>query len=447
MTALHIDLTKKIGKIAPMNAVNNGPAGSRVRGIRGNFAAYEAAHIPYARNHDASFFTGYGGEHTVDVHRIFKNFDADENDPASYVFGPTDTYVLDTISAGTKVFYRLGAAIEHGYKYGTYPPKDYLKWARICEHIIRHYTEGWADGYTLDIEYFEIWNEPDCKNGDGSCPCWQGTFEAFREFFLVTAKYLKEKFPHLKIGGPAMASVWSPVERLLPKFPDEGVFLDFYSYHWYGNSVGDFLETLARGRAQADEYFGKQAEVILNEYNYVRGWSGDDWRYSLASEKGLKGAAFQCALMCAAQSSHLVDMLMYYDARPSAMNGMFATESYECLKTYYTVSAFSRLAALGTECPSESRDGVYTLAATNGEGKHALLVTHYDEDDATPKKEVKLTFCAPARPVRVTYSLLDEAHDMTPVREEIFTSGAFSAYLSLPVFTTYLIEIEPIDLP
>ena len=85
MTSITIDLSKTLGKIKPMHAVNNGPAGSEVRGTS-NIELFRAAGIPYARNHDASFYSGYGGEHTVDVHRIFKNFDADENDPASYVF-------------------------------------------------------------------------------------------------------------------------------------------------------------------------------------------------------------------------------------------------------------------------------------------------------------------------------------------------------------------------
>ena len=138
MNVINTDLSLITGKIKPMNAVNNGPLGMSERGTS-NFEDYKALEIPYARNHDASFFDGYGGEHTVDVHRIFKNFDADENDPASYVFEPTDEYVKNTYLAGTKVFYRLGASIEHGYKYGTYPPKDNMKWARICEHIIKHY--------------------------------------------------------------------------------------------------------------------------------------------------------------------------------------------------------------------------------------------------------------------------------------------------------------------
>ena len=180
MTSIQIDLSKTRGPIKPMHAVNNGPAGSEVRGTS-NLERFRDAGIPFARNHDASFYAGYGGEHTVDVHRIFKNFDADENDPKSYVFAPTDNYLASIEAAGCKTFYRLGASIEHDWKEGTYPPKDFLKWARICEHIIRHYTEGWADGFTYDIPYWEIWNEPDCRNRDGSNPCWQGTDEQFIE--------------------------------------------------------------------------------------------------------------------------------------------------------------------------------------------------------------------------------------------------------------------------
>ena len=85
-----VDFSKNAGKVKPMHCVNNGPAGSKVRATGSTFQAYAQLKIPYARNHDASFYPSYGGEHTVDVHRIFKNFDADINDPASYDFEMTD---------------------------------------------------------------------------------------------------------------------------------------------------------------------------------------------------------------------------------------------------------------------------------------------------------------------------------------------------------------------
>ena len=240
-----IDLSRQNGKIKPMNAVNNGPAGSAVRGTS-NFETYAAAEIPYARNHDASFSSGYGGEHTVDVHRIFKNFDADENDPASYVFEPTDKYLANIDSVGTKTFYRLGASIQPDYRYGTYPPKDFEKWARICEHIIRHYTEGWADGLHYDIEYWVIWNEPDCRNRDGSNPCWQGSDEEFIEFYSTSAKYLKKCFPNLKIGGPAFCFIWDNefMKNFLKYVAENKIPLDFLSYHCYARTPDEVRETI-----------------------------------------------------------------------------------------------------------------------------------------------------------------------------------------------------------
>ena len=445
MSTLTFDFSTLVRPMKPMQAVNNGPAGSKVRGVKGNFDAYQAARIPYARNHDASFFSGYGGEHTVDVHRIFKNFNADENDPKSYTFTPTDAYVQNTIEAGTKVFYRLGASIEHEFKQGTYPPADFAKWARICEHIILHYNEGWADGFHFGIEYWEIWNEPDCRNRDGANPCWQGTDEEFKELFRITFAHLKERFPNLKIGGPAICSLWSGrTDALVPVYDEDEIAPDFFSYHWYGARVEDYIETLKEGRRIADHHFGKQCETILNEYNYIRGWSGDNWTYSLASEKGLKGASLNAALMAVSQTSGLLDMLMYYDARPCGMNGMFSYE-YETLKTYYTIYAFSDLYELGTQIASTSENGIWTVGATDGKGNGAVLVTHYNDDDKTAPQDVRLTFEGFGYKVKATYYLIDENHDLTPMREEIFTAETFSSFLKLPLFTTYLIKFEKMD--
>ena len=106
----------------------------------------------------------YGGSYFVDVSNIFRDFDADENDPASYDFHYSDEYIGAIIRSGANVVYRLGETIEWGSKkYRTYPPKDAHKWARICEHIIMHYNEGWCNGHHYGIEYFEIWNEPEIR--------------------------------------------------------------------------------------------------------------------------------------------------------------------------------------------------------------------------------------------------------------------------------------------
>ena len=448
MTELKFDFLNTAGKIKVINAVNNGPAGSKVRGT-GNFAAYEALEIPYARNHDAAFYSGYGGEHIVDVHRIFKNFDADETDSASYVFGPTDEYIANTEAVGTKTFYRLGAAIEHGYKQGTYPPKDFHKWARICEHIIRHYTEGWADGFNYDIEYWEIWNEPDCRNGDGSNPCWQGSEEQFIDFYEVAAKHLKTKFPHLKIGGPAFTSSWDTPFKMafLNAVKERSIPLDFYSFHGYMKTptvvkeLSDCAMLTLREAGLIGEN-GERPELHYNEWNYVRAWTGEEYKYSRKMSKRLKGASFIAGCMCMAQASD-IDMLMYYDARPSNWCGLFDTDSLDPLKPYYTFYMVKELPKLGKWVKADAKvANIYSCAATNGRDS-AVMITHYSDNDETPTDQVRVNFenVISENGVRVEYYLLDDDHDATLVREETFTAERFALHLDMKLFDTYLIKI------
>ena len=443
MELITVNFANITGPIKPMHSVNNGPAGAKVRGTS-NFDAYAAAGIPFARNHDASFYSGYGGEHTVDVHRIFRNFDADENDPASYIFEPTDKYLADIIDSGTNVFYRLGASIEHGYKFGTYPPKDFAKWARICEHIIRHYNEGWANGFRYGIEYWEIWNEPDCRNADGSNPCWQGTDEQFTELFVTTLRHLKTCFPDLKIGGPALCSAWNDKwnKQIFEAVRASGLPLDFFSFHGYTKHPADFRLQAEKARKELDEYGFTETEIILNEWNYIKGWLNEDWKYSLRMEKGLKGASFIAASMICAQDSPMTHF-MYYDARPCGMNGMFDTDTLLPLKGYYPFPMFSELYKIGAEAEVPAQTGnVYALAAASGT-KCAVLLTNYTDDDTAPAAEIKLSLTGlPEGTWNISYRLLDAEHDNTLVREEKTASADAVSYITLPLFGTILVTLE-----
>ncbi len=444
MDSIKINFKNVSGKVNYMNAVNNGPTAPSVRLSKTNFDAYKAAEISFARNHDASFYQGFGGEHTVDVHRIFKNFDADETAPEAYIFEPTDKYLQNITNAGTKVFYRLGASIEHGFKYGTYPPKDTEKWVRICEHIINHYINGWANGYELDIKYWEIWNEPDCINADGSNPCWQGTQDEFIEFFCTSLKLLKDKFPDLKIGGPAFMMIWNTeyVEKLLSKLKERSIPLDFFSFHWYGTTMDSLASSIKEAKKLLNKYGFKNTELIINEWNYVKGWTEDLWEYSLKSEKNLKGAAFISAAMATAQALDL-DMLMYYDARPCAMNGMFDANTFKPLKGYYPFVMFKELLKLGTYVKTEnSINDIYTCTATNGES-HAIMLTYYNDDDSLTSKEVMLDLSElPEGDWLIEYYLLDETHNCELERSEEITAITKSISLDMPLFSTYLVKLS-----
>ena len=397
MVNVTVATQETVGRIKPMHAVNNGPIIARREQTRGNDSAFAAAGIPYARTHDSSFLSAYGGEHTVDIQAIFPDFDADVNDPASYDFAVTDNYLRQIQSVGTKIFYRLGSKIEHGIKkYNIFPPKDFQKWAEICEHIIAHYTEGWANGFHWDIAYWEIWNEPDL---DADCVpvenrrCWCGTARQFYELYRTAALHLKKRFPHLKIGGPAMADL-PPDGKWFNDFltyitEGERVPLDFFSWHIYTKRV-ERVEARARTvRETLDRYGYTETESILNEWNYVRGWS-EDFIYSIQSIISEKGAAFAASCMSACQNGS-VDMLMYYDARPCPFNGLFDYYTLRPIKGYYPLYYFGKLYDMQNQVRAESDDSDVRVTAAEREGKVGIMISYFAEDDGAQPKEISLT--------------------------------------------------------
>ena len=76
MDRLFVNFSAACGQIKPLHSVNNGPLKVGMMSRVGNFEDFCAAGIPYVRNHDASLSPNYGGEHAVDVHAIFPDFDA-----------------------------------------------------------------------------------------------------------------------------------------------------------------------------------------------------------------------------------------------------------------------------------------------------------------------------------------------------------------------------------
>ena len=454
MQTVHVqtDFSSIIGKIKPMHSVNNGPAS--IRGS-GNDRYFTDAAIPFARNHDANFAPSYGAPHTVDIIAIFPDFDADENDPASYDFHLTDEYNARIRKTGTKVFYRLGNKIEHESKrYGALPPKDPHKWARICEHIIRHINEGWADGTHCGIEYWEIWNEPDLHP-----QCWDGPNEAFFELFEIAARHLKACFPHLKIGGPAVTSVGSrgfliPFFAYLTRDRDNPVPLDFFSFHRYTKDPDNMAAQAVEARRLLDEYGYTETETILNEWNYVKNWQpAEDMLYSYRVIPSLKGSAFVAASMLACQHAPL-DHLMYYDARiNTGWNGLFDYLSQTPLKPYWALWNFSRLYLLKNEVSAVSDDNaVKTAAAISDDGKEAAILVSYYKDhpsmdgtlceEETVNLRLDWTGFASADGVTVSYRFLDRENDNTIRTEEVFF-GEKGAHISpLPLYTTILITLK-----
>ena len=119
---LQVNFEKPLGKIKAMHAVGQPP----FVGMDFSYFRYlTAVHIPYSRLHDVG--GAYGKGVFVDIPNLFRDFDADENDPASYDFAFTDALLGGLMEYGVKPFFRLGVTIENFRNiraYRIYPPKD-----------------------------------------------------------------------------------------------------------------------------------------------------------------------------------------------------------------------------------------------------------------------------------------------------------------------------------
>ena len=382
-----VDFTKPAGRIKNLHGVNNAPCrlqkGAKVW-------EFEEAGIPLMRTHDS--VGAWGGTHYVDIPNVFPDFEADENDPKSYDFAFTDAYLSSVVAAGTKIYYRLGVTIENNWRikaYNIFPPKDCAKWARICEHVVRHYNEGWADGFRWNVEYWEIWNEPE------NPPMWQGSKAQYFELYRVAANHLKTCFPNIKVGGYGSCGFYAVDDREAAADPFRKSFvtwfedflryvtapetkapLDFYSWHVYLADTPDRIAAHARYVRRMLDGAGLAAtESHLNEWNYPGlGWN------EFAAMRTAVGAARVMSALCLMQREP-VDLAMYYDACPTrSYCGLFhlvgsdlRTPTIHALRLWNWLYRLDGAVESASDAP---RLGV--AAAGNGAARAILLVNNGD---------------------------------------------------------------------
>ena len=290
------------------------------------------------------------------------------------------------MDCGTQPLYRLGIDIEHQpVKRYIGPPADYLKWAKICEGIIKHYNEGWADGFHYGIKYWEIWCEP---NHMKDRLLWDGTMQDFAALYTVTAKYLKERFPDIKIGGPAFSNATAAYTvDFFEAIKDEHPPMDFFSHHAYFHDLSDPLNRVAVARELLDKYGYHDAENLLDEWNYVNSWG--DMGYNVSVINSEKGMAFNGAVMSALQDSDC-DVACFYAAqmnfagvwcslfkvsnKPVANGGAAMVDS---LKPFNAFTCFGELYRMGTQVEAKSDDAVLYATAAAGNGKAAIMLSSY----------------------------------------------------------------------
>ena len=418
-TALFVDFSKTVGAIKRMHAVGQPPfTGGFCKLDFSPMQILKDAKIPYSRLHDVG--GAFGSNRYIDIPNIFRDFDADINDPESYDFAFTDELIKALVQYGVEPYFRLGVTIEnqcHIKAYRIHPPKDYDKWAKICEHIIRHYNEGWANGFRFGIRYWEIWNEPENREDPKKNQMWMGTAEQYYELYNVTAKHLKNCFgDKIKVGGYGACGfygIFSDPEKYglnIAKRQEErytstkeqyriNFFLGFLEYIKAHNSPIDFFSWHTYGTVDVVSAEADFVEKALSKYGYGHIESHlNEWNLSHDVKKNVAtsfASANAMAMMLALQHKS-ADMLMYYDSRyvsVSAYGGFYDVATREPSCVYYAFKAFGELYALGNEVESKCvKDGIYSVAAQSGD-KKAIILSNIKED-ARIISNLSEDFCA-----------------------------------------------------
>ena len=375
---IKIDISEKLGAFKPINGIDNGPVcfGSLID----TSYYFKQAAFPYCRLHD----TNYPHPREVDIPTIFKDFSANEYNPASYDFRATDIYLKEILDTGAKIIYRLGVSIEHPkLKYFVNPPSNFQKWARVCVNIAKHYNEGWGNGHKWGIEYWEVWNEPDFMGENRAADqMWSGTPEQYFEMYAATSRMFKRELPNVKIGGYAACNFGA---RFFPDFfkyvKENSLPLDFFSWHTYTNSIETIAQNAKLMRETLDKNGFLKVESILDEWNYTL-WDSP-WGRGIfdGSERGAKaryesftesageiGAAGTVSAFIAMLDLP-IDIATLYDGAPTNIFCTIFDRYGNPTKQYYAFDAFNRLKQTGervkTEC--DLRD-VYIAAAASKDG-------------------------------------------------------------------------------
>ncbi len=452
-----VDFSSPAGKIRRLHGTNLSAPINNADACRTMSRDLKELGIPVTRLHDAPLDDR--GSRLVDVSRVFPLFHADPQNPENYYFAQTDDYIANCLATGSKVSYRLGESIEHSAKkYFVNPPKDYDKWADICINIIRHYNEGWADGFHHNLDYWRIWTEPD--DGEIGRKLWTGTWDDFIRLYVTASRKIKRRFPDLKVGGPDMMDAvgWKTGvsvarrEKFLTECRRQNAPLDFFSWNCYTDKPERLLKEPGVLRRALDAHGFEKTELHMSEWHYMpdsvwgeRSGPREANKRAVETMGGSDASAFLCAALTGWQDTPL-DMGFYYMGTGLTWPGWGFYGAHgiqDKNKCYYGMKAFNLQTQYGNRVgarTSGNAKGIWALAGRKESGEAAILVSCFK----APECQIRVHLENRAvRPGSCRVSVLDAGHDLEPMdAAAVRISGSEIAFAKAAGSAVFLVELK-----
>ena len=385
-----VDLSIPVGEIKPLHGICNGPLsyGADLTGM------FKEIGVPRVR---------FDGTDTpisgcaIDISRIFRSLDADPSDEANYDFSYTDKYVTAARLTGAEIIYRIGESRDLlDPERALRRPKDLDTLARVCVNIIRHYNDRWANGFSLDIKYFELWSR------DIWC---RDSLDYDMDVYRRLANAVKLYSEDIKVGGLCFCEKVAEVGEFLRFCKKNHVPIDFLTIDCFNSAPQKAISYIHDVIKSVRNYGEEGLEVIIGKWAFIDsdgegdskngvwdllsrgGEAAEAIRKKIFSDRySLKNAAFSAAFLLGLEDLPDVSSAFAYDAQPvvSPFCGI-ADRSGEPAKQFYALKAFGELyrkkhkVFCGVESPEGyAHSGIYAAAAVSDGGEALILVASFD---------------------------------------------------------------------
>ena len=418
------------GAIQPLRGINVGPLG--------NFAfpnltsAYQDRAINLIRTHD---FQG-----PLDMSTMYPDRSKNPALASSFNFtgmvgfefhSSDDTY-RSIVDNGFEPYLRLGDSFSNAT-----PPtvSQYPNWEQAALQVIRHYREGAMNGFTSNLRYIEIWNEP---NNQAFWPPPSTSADYFK-LYTETASLLKTAIPALMVGGPAIGSsgcTTSTGQAFTRSFLDAvraaNAPLDFFSWHLYTNAPDQFAACAAFVRAELDARGFTSTVQIVSEWNTDA--SGVSSATAVDVRANARGSALSTAAWIGMQTSGVVQEMFYKGPEPAtddgAFYGMFRSSGVP-KKVGYAALLWSTLSQYQTRLSiSGGASNFHAIAASSPAAGTAVLA-------ANNSSSARTWSVASLAGSSVTVKTVSDAAD------GVVTTTQTTSTFSIPAYGVQLISVGP----
>ena len=383
-----VDFSLPVGEIKPIHGMCNGPVsyGADLTEV------FREVGVPYVRfDCTDTAISAYA----VDLSRIFRDPSADPSNAENYDFSCTDRYVEAAYRAGAEVIFRLGESIDLMRADKTVAiPEDHDRIARICINVIRHYNDGWANGFTLGIRRFELWNhDPELSGREAACE-----FELYRSLAAAISYYNDE----IKVGGMCFGELDAATREFVRYCQKNRVKLDFLTLSCFDSHPQEMCQKLRRAVAYVRNCGFAETELIVGKWCYTdaevlgassleRVLCGNGERFAegrrrlFEEQSSVKGAAFVGASLIEMLSIPEIETACFFDAQPMLSPWCAITDRFgRPQKPYYAFKAFGEIYRARTQvlCRCQWQEGfahpgVYACAAVSEKGEGYVMLASF----------------------------------------------------------------------